>query len=239
MNAFDGCKRPRVPCSKLACGKPAGRPDPRRGCMKIFYIDADHSFRDHLAARLRDHGCEASVIDDPASLAASGAAGPMPLLLLGAPSDLAALRDIGCPCLVLAEEGGCASALELGADDCIQRTAPVDEIAARIRAVLRRRPPSGWVFVPERRLLTRPDGAPVALTTAEFSLLRLLVQRQGTPVSRAALFAEVFGRCFNPSDRAIDSLVTKLRRKLGDTGRPPSMVRSVRPVGYVFTGFDP
>jgi DNA-binding response OmpR family regulator len=87
-----------------------------------------------------------------------------------------------------------------------------------------------------QRLLPTLDHS-VPLTTAEFNLLAALAQNQGRAMSREELFSAVFGRRFNPLDRAIDNVVAKLRAKLGDPVRGPSMIRTVRPVGYVFTGF--
>jgi two-component system OmpR family response regulator len=94
-----------------------------------------------------------------------------------------------------------------------------------------------WAFLVERRELLRPDGSHVPLTTAEFRLLEVLVRQQGEVVGRERLFTEVFDRNFHPFDRAIDTLVAKLRGKLSDDPRHPGAIRTVRPVGYMFIGF--
>ena len=174
------------------------------------------------------------------------------------------LRFVGarhkCPILVLSDtddETDRIVCLEQGADDYIVKTTPAREILARVRAAARRlsaaphanplRPPdaleppaSTWRFSHARRELVAPDGGQVALTTAEFNLLDVLARNAGTPLSRAYLSRAVFGRVFGAADRSIDNLVARLRRKLGDPARAPRMIKTARPVGYVFTGFtDP
>ena len=81
----------------------------------------------------------------------------------------------------------------------------------------------------EGRLL-RPDGRPCPLTRGEFAVLLHLHRAQGEPVSRDALSLAVLGRVWRPGDRAVDNLVLRMRRRIGDPqGR---MIRSIRLVGY-------
>jgi len=149
-------------------------------------------------------------------------------------------------------------ALELGADDFIPKTADRREILARIRAAVRRllarqsvarqaefgtlRGTGGaagsWRFRRVRRELTDPESRPVPLTAAEFSLLDVFVENTGRPLSRDELSAAVLGRRRGAGDRGIDNLVAKLRRKLRDPARSGRMIKTARPVGYVFTGFS-
>ncbi len=149
-------------------------------------------------------------------------------------------------------------ALELGADDFIPKTAGRREILARIRAAARRllarqfvtgQPDPGsasgngeaagsWRFLRARRELIDPEGRPVRLTAAEFSLLEAFVENTGRPLSRDRLSTVVLGRHYYESDRGIDNLVAKLRRKLRDSARLARMIKTARPVGYVFTGFS-
>ena len=171
------------------------------------------------------------------------------------------LRDLSrVPCIVLSAESDDTShivTLEAGADDFIERSLPMRAILARIRAVLRRAewppellgpmhvapapvaappPPSrGWRLQPQHRRLLRPDGMECDLTTAEFDLLRLLVEAGGVPVSRDDISATVFRRSFRAEDRTVDNLVLRLRRKLGaDQERA---IKTVRGAGYMFAGF--
>ena len=147
-------------------------------------------------------------------------------------------------------------ALELGADDVIGKSTDRREILARVRAAARRlqtrqsllRPPPdapraepaakpvSWRFLPDRRELTDPQGRPVLLTTAEFKLLEIFVANTGRPLHRRDLAAAVLGRPYDISDRSIDNLVAKLRRKLGDPAKQARMIKTARPLGYVFIG---
>lgn len=223
--------------------------------MRILFAQDDREFRDELTEYLASHGFAIDVFGDFPALAGALQLYADKLVLLdlevGGQDGLAFLTEVlrghGCPSVVLAAEMTEAdriAALELGADDVVLKTTPPREILARLRAVIRRslapRPdPAGptWRFLPARRDLLRPDGTSVPLTTAEFNLLAALAQNPGRAMSREELFIAVFGRRFNPLDRAIDNVVAKLRAKLGDPVRGPSMIRTVRPVGYVFTGF--
>lgn len=129
--------------------------------------------------------------------------------------------------------------LETGADDEVHKSVAQRETLARIRAVLRRssmraEPIRGvWTMLDAQRDLLRPDGARCRLTTAEFGVLSLLVAGQGATVSRMQLSRDVFGRPQSPGDRAVDTVIYKLREKLGVL-----TIVTVRPVGYAFAGFD-
>ncbi len=169
------------------------------------------------------------------------------------------LRDMSrVPCIVLATEPNDTShivTLEAGADDFIERSLPMRAILARIRAVLRRSewpsglaasamampfvearaPQGGWRLQPQHRRLLRPDGVECDLTTAEFDLLRLLVEAGNLPVSRDDISATVFRRRFRAEDRTVDNLVLRLRRKLGPDQE--KAIKTVRGAGYMFAGF--
>jgi DNA-binding response OmpR family regulator len=170
-------------------------------------------------------------------------------------------RTPGISVLVLSsrrEETEKIVALELGADDFIAKTADRREILARIRVAARRllarrfvarqadvgllQAASGaagtWRFLRVKRELIDPDGRRVRLTAAEFTLLEAFVTNTGRPLSRDHLSMAALGRHHYATDRGIDNLVAKLRRKLRDSARLASMIKTARPVGYVFTGFS-
>ena len=94
----------------------------------------------------------------------------------------------------------------------------------------------GWRFAPERRELFRPDGRQCHLTTAEFETLNALVAANGAPVGRADLGHVVFRRELHPGDRAVDTIIRKLRLKIERPGEQ-SVIKTVRQLGYVFVGF--
>lgn len=146
--------------------------------------------------------------------------------------------------------------LELGADDYIAKPFYMREVLARIRAVLRRYAPAGsseaaahaasadagqrysfdgWTLDVGRRGLATPEGAPCELTTAEFNLLRVLIERPGRVLSRDELMDLLKGHDWTPLDRSIDGLVARLRKKI-ERGECPQLVKTVRGVGYVFAG---
>ena len=137
--------------------------------------------------------------------------------------------------------------LELGADDYVAKPFNPRELLARIRAVMRRvhgegarRDPlpssirfGGWVLEPQRRRLLNPDGVEVPLTGGEYELLTVLVERPNRVLTRDMLMDLLRGRQAGPFDRAIDVAVSRLRRKLEDDGRNPSLIKTVRGGGYV------
>jgi len=132
--------------------------------------------------------------------------------------------------------------LELGADDYLPKPFNPRELAARIRAIMRRleaRPePSGGrlevngiVIDPGSREVFA-NGKPVEVTTFEFDILEMLMRSAGRVLSRDALMENMYNRKATPFDRSIDMHVSHLRRKL-ETGHP--LIKTIRGVGYQFT----
>ena len=138
----------------------------------------------------------------------------------------------------------------VGADDYITKPFDERELLARIRTVLRRstrRPGgaegpggrvarfSGWCVDLVSHEVVSPLGEKVDVTGNEFQLLASMLARPQRALSRQEILDLVFGRDWSPTDRSIDVLVAKLRRKLGDDPRHPQMIKTVRGVGYKFT----
>jgi two-component system alkaline phosphatase synthesis response regulator PhoP len=136
-------------------------------------------------------------------------------------------------------------ALNLGADDVLTRPFQLVELCARIEACLRRRaadPPGktcpvrfGNVEVDLGDARVAKGGQPVQVSPREFQLLRCLVERAGTPVTRAELLDCVWGQEATPSPQTVDVHVAWLRRKLEADPRNPVLIRTVHGVGYVLS----
>jgi len=139
--------------------------------------------------------------------------------------------------------------LEMGADDYLGKPFNPRELLARIRAVLRRQgsgqpdpdePPGsfvfhGWTLNAGNRELTNPDQVRVAVTGAEFDLLRAFCERPGRVLSRDVLLDLTQGRTAAPFERSIDILISRLRQKIEREPREPDLIKTIRSGGYLFT----
>ena len=135
--------------------------------------------------------------------------------------------------------------LEIGADDYLPKPFNPRELAARIRAILRRAKASSSlqgdsapITVGDLELnvgsrLVRLGTEVLNLTTIEFDLLEKLVKSAGRVVGREELVREVLGREFSPFDRSIDTHVCNLRRKVGSYSDGTERIKGVRGVGYL------
>jgi DNA-binding response OmpR family regulator len=135
--------------------------------------------------------------------------------------------------------------LELGADDYLPKPFGTRELVARVRAVLRRPPLAeggagkpdrirfdGWTINLPRREVLSPTGAIVELTGAEFDLLVALCDNAGRVIARERLIELSRARLGDSSDRSVDVLVSRLRRKLSGAGQDAPIL-TVRGVGYM------
>jgi two-component system, OmpR family, response regulator len=176
-------------------------------------------------------------------------------LLLPGEGGLSIARRVrashGIPIIMLtamSEERDRIAGLDLGADDYVTKPFSARELVSRVRAVLRRsdtngrrRPTAvhyafaGWNLDARSRELTDPLGTRVELTSAEFELLRTFCDHPGTVISRDQLMKWAQGRRVEPYDRSVDTQVSRLRTKIEPEDGSPSLIKTVRHSGYVFT----
>ena len=164
--------------------------------------------------------------------------------------QLRAVSDIGI--IILTGRGETVDriiGLEMGADDYLPKPFHLRELLARVKSVLRRAsargeasktPPqsavfNGWKLDLTSRELKAPSGEEVRLTTGEFDLLAAFVGNANQVLSRDRLLDLARNRESGPFDRTIDVQVGRLRKKLEDDPQNPSLIKTVRGSGYIFT----
>ena len=223
---------------------------------RILIVDDDLDLSSMLATYLEGHGLTASVLNHGNGLDATLAQSAPDLLILdvmlpGEDGLSIARRLAGTlPILMLSAKGEDIDrilGLEFGADDYLAKPFNPRELLARVKALLRRahKPAAhtmlrfgDYVLDLERRSLQQ-NGESVALTSAEFALLRILASHPGRVFTRDDLVtAASSGPDRLPFDRSIDARVARLRKKLGDDPEKPRFIRTVWGAGYVFVGHE-
>ena len=157
-------------------------------------------------------------------------------------------RDGWTPVLMLTartEEADKVAGFAVGADDYLTKPFSLRELAARVKAILRRVERmrahendgpiehSGLMLDPTRRRVA-VDGVEVGLTPLEFEILHTLARDPGVVLSRDQLMDRVWGYRDYAGGRVVDSHVARIRRKLGEDGAEPRFIRTVHGVGYAF-----
>jgi DNA-binding response OmpR family regulator len=156
-------------------------------------------------------------------------------------------KTSGVPIIMLTARGEVADrivGLEIGADDYLPKPFEPRELAARIQAVIRRQQPSpreeilhcGDLEVDSSRRAASRKGEDLRLTSLEFDALLVFVQNAGTVLNRDRLMDLLKGGEWEPLDRSLDVLVSRLRQKLGDDPQRPRYLKTVRGSGYLFLG---
>jgi two-component system OmpR family response regulator len=136
--------------------------------------------------------------------------------------------------------------LEMGADDYLAKPFHPHELAARIKAVLRRTREfpersgavlsfCGWRLDPVARSLQAPDGVDIGLSDGEFDLLTAFAEHPQQVMSRDQLLDITRSRVAVPFDRSVDVQVGRLRRKIEADHKNPKLIKTVRSGGYLFT----
>lgn len=224
---------------------------------RILVVDDDPEIAAMLREYLELHGFEVQTAHDGRQLDQRIQALQPDLLLLDlmlpGEDGLSIARRVGSSVPVLmmsarAEDADRIAGLELGAEDFVAKPFNLRELLARIRVILRRRTlpsPSSehsdsiktfgaYRLDIARRTLQR-DGQPIALSTAEFALLRVFAECPRQVLSRDELLDKA--RTLNehlPFDRSIDTRVARLRRKIEDDPTQPRYLKTVRGMGYLF-----
>ena len=226
---------------------------------RILVVEDDPSMRVLIARVLKENGFEATSARDGREMATLLSAGTFDLILLDlmlpGRNGLDLCRDLrktsNVPIMMVSAHGDEIDrvlGLEIGADDYLPKPFGAKELVARIRALLRRargpadrvgQPPqdvlvfAGWRLDKRRRELTDQDGVAIDLSGAEHDLLLTFLENPQRVIGRERLLELSRARLADVSDRSIDVLVSRLRRKLGQGESTP--IRTIRGVGYIFT----
>ena len=227
---------------------------------KVLLVDDDARLRDLLSRYLLEQGFSVKAVQDSATMDRALHREHFDLmvldLMLPGEDGLAICRRLRAaenpmPIVMLTAKGDEVDriiGLEMGADDYLPKPFNPRELVARIHAVMRRRPSSlpgaptledeviefGQIQVNlGTRTLVR-NGEEIALTTGEFSLLKVLLQHPRQPLSRDKLMELARGREYGVFDRAIDVQVSRLRKLVEDDPSRPRFIQTVWGFGYVF-----
>ena len=218
--------------------------------MRLLLVEDDARSGERVRKGLRQEGYVIDWVQDGAAAEAALLAEPYSLVLL----DLGLPRKDGfgvleglrrrkdrVPVLILTARDSIADrvkGLDQGADDYLVKPFSLDEVAARVRALLRRRAGRAEPVVAHGRITLDPSarkvtwrGRNVPVSAREFSLLEALLDRPGAPLSRAQLEERLYGWGEEIASNSIEVHVHNLRKKLGEDA-----IRTVRGVGYAIGG---
>ncbi|MEN8193177.1 MAG: response regulator transcription factor [Bacteroidota bacterium] len=159
-------------------------------------------------------------------------------------------KEYSIPILMLTARGDVTDrivGLELGADDYLPKPFEPRELLVRIQTILRRASDQkilketircGRLEIVTDRQQVLLDGNQLELTTYEYDLLLLFVQRKGRVLSREQIISDLKGIDWSVFDRSIDTLISRLRQKLGDNSKNPEFIKTIWGSGYKFIGYE-
>ena len=229
----------------------------------ILVVDDDREIRELVSSYLKKNGLRTSVAADGRQMRGFLDGNTVDLIVLDVmmPGDdglvlcreLRAGKHKATPVLMLTardDEMDRVIGLEMGADDYLSKPFAARELLARIKAILRRTrmlPPNlqiseagqlltfgEWRLDTVGRHLLDREGTTVALSGAEYRLLRVFIDHPQRVLNRDQLLNLTQGRDAELFDRSIDLLVSRVRQRLGDDAREPIYIKTVRAEGYVF-----
>jgi len=225
--------------------------------QRLLVVDDDDELRALLQTYLGEQSFAVTTVADGPAMRAALAAENFDLVILDVmlPGEdgLALCRELRAksrmPILMLTARGDELDriiGLEMGADDYLPKPFHPRELLARIRSILRRVQElagegparelnfNGWTLDLGARHLVGADGVAVPLSSGEFRLLQALAENANRVMSRDRLMDVLSGREAGPFDRSVDVMISRLRRRLGDDGREPEIIKTVRSEGYLF-----
>lgn len=230
----------------------------------ILVVDDDREIRELVSSYLKKNGLRTTVAADGRQMRSFLDGNTVDLIVLDVmmPGDdglvlcreLRAGKHKATPVLMLTardDEMDRIIGLEMGADDYLSKPFAARELFARIKAILRRTrmlPPNlqiseagqlltfgDWRLDTVGRHLLDREGTTVALSGAEYRLLRVFIDHPQRVLNRDQLLNLTQGRDAEIFDRSIDLLVSRVRQRLGDDAREPTYIKTVRAEGYVFS----
>lgn len=232
-----------------------------RQTPSLLVVDDDREIRELLSKLLAQRGFKVTAVRDEQEMRRALESGRIDLVILDimltGKDGLSICRELrasqSIPIIMLTARGEAVDrvvGLEMGADDYLAKPFDLRELEARIRAVLRRsandvadaKSPrgkvlsfAGWKLNMEQRQLLSPDDIVVEVTSGEFDVLVVFVERPQRVLTREQLIDLARGRDATPYDRSIDVQVSRLRRKMEPDPKLPTLIKTVRGGGYLFT----
>ena len=236
--------------------RPEQTAPPHEPIVRVLVVEDDDPLRRTLTAQLETRGYAVEAVADGRRAMAAVGNAPFDVLVLDRMlpniDGVEVLRwlraqQVSTPVILLTALGRLPErieGLEAGADDYVVKPFEIDELHARIRAVLRRQGATGGdeatigagdVTVSIARHKAMRAGRAIELHKTELKLLAELVREAGTVLTRPLLLERVWGYDFVPTTNIVDAYIRRLRQKLEVPGLPDPIV-TVRGVGYMFRG---